>query len=72
MEDFWKTEIKDENFVVVHPTIQENNFELKPALITMVQQNQFTGHQSEDPNDHMGRFMMMANTIKLNGVTRGC
>ena len=34
----------------------------------MVEQNQFTGHPSEDPNEHMGRFMRMTNTIKLNGV----
>ena len=34
----------------------------------MVQQHQFTGHLSEDPNEHMGRFMRMANTVKLNGV----
>ena len=34
----------------------------------MVQQHQFTGHPSEDPNEHMGRFMRMANTVKLNGV----
>ena len=34
----------------------------------MVQQHQFTGHPFEDPNDHMGRFMRMENTIKLNGV----
>ena len=33
----------------------------------MVQQHQFTGHPSEDPNDQMGRFMKMVNTIKLNG-----
>ena len=30
--------------------------------------HQFTGHPSEDPNEHMGRFMRMANTVKLNGV----
>ena len=35
----------------------------------MVQQNQFTGHPTEDPNEHMGRFLMMANTVELNGVT---
>ena len=23
---------------------------------------------SEDPNEHMGRFIRMANTVKLNGV----
>ena len=34
----------------------------------MVQQHQFTGHPSKDPNEHMGRFMRMANTVKLNGV----
>ena len=45
-----------------------NNFELKPALITMVQQNQFTVHPIEDPNEHTGRFLRMANTVKLNGV----
>ena len=50
------------------PAIKANNFELKPALITMVQQHQFTVHPSEDPYEHMGRFMRMANTIKLNGV----
>ena len=50
------------------PAIEANNFKLKPALITMVQQHQFTGHPSEDPNEHMGRFMRMENTVKLNGV----
>ena len=45
-----------------------NNFELKPALITMVQQHQFTGHPIEDPNEHLGRFLRMANTMKLNDV----
>ena len=35
----------------------------------MVQQHQFIGHPSEDPNnEHMGRFIRMANTIKLNGM----
>ena len=34
----------------------------------MVQQNQFTGHPMEDPNEHLGRFLRMANTLKLNGV----
>ena len=45
-----------------------NTFELKPALITMVQQHQFTGHPTEDPNEHLGRFLRIANTVKLNGV----
>ena len=60
--------IQDEYSVVRQPTIEANYFELKPALVIMVQQYQFTGHPSEDPNEHMGRFIRMANTIKLNGV----
>ena len=50
------------------PAIDANDFELKPALITMVQQNQFTGHSTENPNEHLGQFMRIANSIKLNGV----
>ena len=34
----------------------------------MVQQHQFTGHPSEDPNEHLGKFLGMANTVKLNWV----
>ena len=52
----------------LQPAIEANNFELKPALITMVQQNQFTGYPSKDSNEHLGRFLRMANTIKLNGI----
>ena len=68
MEDFWRPSIQGEYSTVRQPPIGANNFELKPALITMVQQHQFTGHPSEDPNEHMERFMRMANTVKLNGV----
>ena len=34
----------------------------------MVQQHQFIGHPSEDSNEHLGIFLRMANTMKLNGV----
>ena len=34
----------------------------------MVQQNQFAGHSTENPNEHLGRFLRIANSIKLNGV----
>ena len=68
MEEFWRPIIQEEYSIVRQPPIEANNFELKPALITMVQQHQFTGHPSEDPNEHLGRFMRMTNTVKLNGV----
>ena len=68
MEDFWKPVIQEEYSTVRQTAIEANNFKLKPALITMVQQHQFTGHPSKDPNEHIGRFMRMANTVKRNGV----
>ena len=68
MEDFWRPIIQEEYSTVRQPAIEANNFELKLALITMVQQHQFPGHPFEDPNEHMGRFMRMLNTVKLNGV----
>ena len=37
MEDFWKPIIQDEYSAIRQPSIDANNFELKPALITMVQ-----------------------------------
>ena len=68
MEDFWRLIIQEEYSAIRQPTVDVNNFELNPALITMVQQHQFTGHPTEDPNEHLGRFLRMENTVKLNGV----
>ena len=68
MEDLWKSFIQDKYLTVKQPAIDADDFELKPALITMVQQNQFTGHPTENPNEHLGRFLRIANSIKLNGV----
>ena len=67
MEDFWRLVIQDEYSAVRQPAIEANNFELKPTLITLVQQHQYTRHPSEDPNEHMRRFLQMENTVKLNG-----
>ena len=69
MEDFRRPSIKNEYSAIRQPPIEAKNFKLKPALITMVQQHQFIGHPSEDPNEHMGSFLRMYNTVKLNGVS---
>ena len=68
MEEFWRPIIQEEYSAMRQPPIEANNFKLKTALITMVQQHQFTGHPSEDPNEHLGRLMRMENTVKMNGV----
>ena len=68
MEEFWRPIIQEEYSAMRQPHIEANNFELKPTLIPMVQQHQFTGHPSEDPYEHLGRFMRKENIVKLNGV----
>ena len=45
-----------------------NNFELTPGVINMVQQNQYGGLPSEDPNIHLAMFLEICDTIKMNGV----
>ena len=70
MEDFWRPIIRNGYKAVRQPPIQEYNFELKLALITMGQQHQFTRHPNEDTNEHLGIFLRMENTVKLNGVNQ--
>ena len=36
MKDFWRPVIQEEYLAVKQPAVKANNFDLKPALITMV------------------------------------
>ena len=54
---------------IAPPAIEANNFELKPSLLQAVQQNQFSGNLTEDPNLHLSVFVQYADTVKANGVT---
>ena len=52
------------------PTIQANNFEIKPDFIHMIQQTvQFEGLSQEDPNVHIANFLEICDTFKHSGVT---
>ena len=54
---------------IVRPSVQANNFELKPALIHIVQQDQFGGSPAECPLEHLANFLEKCDTIKINGVS---
>ena len=54
---------------IVTPAIANNNFEIKPSIIQMVQNNQFGGLQGEDPYAHILTFLNMCATFKINRVT---
>ena len=68
MENLWNSFIHNKYSAIKPPAINANDFELKPALITMVQQNQFAGHSTENPSEHLGRFLRIAASIKVSGV----
>ena len=47
-EDCWKPMMNENYLGIQHQLIDTNNFELKPTLISMVQQQQFGGHLLDD------------------------
>jgi len=52
--------------IIVYPTVERNNFEIKPTLLNLVQQNQFSGSPAEDPNLHISTFLRLSGTLKAN------
>jgi len=52
--------------IIVYPTVEGNNFEIKPALLNLVQHNQFSGLPTEDPNLHISTFLRLSGTLKAN------
>ena len=48
----------------------ENSFELKPALINMVQASQFCGKAHEDASAHLQHFLEICSTFTIKGVIR--
>jgi hypothetical protein len=47
----------------------DSSFELKPALINMVQQSPFCGKASEDANAHLQHSLEICSTFTIRGVT---
>jgi hypothetical protein len=50
--------------------IGDGSFELKPALINMVQQSPFCSKASEDGNAHLQHFLEICSTFTIRGVTQ--
>jgi hypothetical protein len=50
--------------------IGDGSFELKPALIYMVQQSPFYGKALEDANAHLHHFLEICSTFPIRGVTQ--
>jgi hypothetical protein len=50
--------------------IGDGNFELKPALINMVQQSSFCGKALEDANAHLQHFLKIFITFTIHEITQ--
>jgi len=62
------------NFVATGPNLNlgDATFELKPALINMVQANPFCGKPHEDANDHLQDFLEVCNKNVTEDAIRLC
>ncbi|XP_052478429.1 uncharacterized protein LOC128033971 [Gossypium raimondii] len=55
---------------IARSTVTANNFEIKPAMIQMIQNNlQFRCTMTEDSNQYLKQFLQLYDTFKYNGVT---
>ncbi|CAL1379652.1 unnamed protein product [Linum trigynum] len=64
----WAAEIQSP---ILHPLVADNNFEIKPALVKMIQNNAlFHGLANESPREHIQRFLELAGILKINGVPK--
>jgi hypothetical protein len=52
--------------IIVYPTVEGENFEIKSALLNLVQQNHFSGSPDMDPNLHISTFWRLTVTYKAN------
>ena len=66
--DFAMSDITGNFGGIVASSIANNNFEIKPNIIHMVQNNQFGGLQGEDPYAHILTFLNVYANFKINGV----
>ncbi|XP_073057233.1 uncharacterized protein [Primulina eburnea] len=69
IRDHFRPVINNHYSGIARGAINANNFELKPALINMVQQNQFAGTATSDPHVHLRTFLGITDTVKINNFS---
>ncbi|XP_073120629.1 uncharacterized protein [Henckelia pumila] len=63
------TSIENSRPSIIKPTIAANHFEIKPAIIQMVQNTvQFGGMTIDDTYAHLENFLEICDTFKMQGV----
>ncbi|CAM8902818.1 unnamed protein product [Rhodiola kirilowii] len=54
---------------ILVPAVDNRDFDLKTSTIQMVQSNQFSRRDHEDPNSHLTTFLEVCATFKINGFS---
>ncbi|CAM8947961.1 unnamed protein product [Rhodiola kirilowii] len=54
---------------ILVPTVDNRDFDLKTSTIQMIQSNQFSRRDNEDPNSHLTTFLKVCATFKINGFS---
>ncbi|KAL8498622.1 hypothetical protein ACS0TY_021820 [Phlomoides rotata] len=57
IQDFFEPPVQRFYDGIARPPIQANNFEVKPALLHILESKQFGGTEREDPHAHITRFL---------------
>jgi len=66
LKEYATPSTEEPHAIIVYPTVEGNKFEIKPTLIYLVQQNQFFGSPTEDPNFHISTFLKLSGTLNAN------
>ncbi|XP_052723795.1 uncharacterized protein LOC108322652 [Vigna angularis] len=69
LEDYASVTVPISFNSIAKPVIIAANMEMKPALIHLVQSNQFSGLSHENPYDHLTTFNEYCNTVKMLNVS---
>ncbi|XP_073152285.1 uncharacterized protein [Henckelia pumila] len=69
MMDYAQPSFEGTRSSITRPVIRANQFEIKPAIIQMIQNHvQFGGTPTDDPNSHIANFLEICDTFKHQGV----
>ena len=66
LRDLWKPSDVRYDTGPIWPSIEAENFELKPEIIALVQRNQFRGLPTDDPHEHICNVLEYANTVQYH------
>jgi len=66
LKEYATPSTEESHAIIVYPTDEGNNFEIKCALLNLVQQNQFSGSPTDDLNLHISTFLRLSGTLKAN------